>query len=206
MVVLEAVVAWGAIVILTMLVVAYLAARWGRDPFGWLLLSAVMGPIALVGLIGTRHSDLERAAAPEQTRKRGEGEHCVLVAVDGSSGSEAAVRHAIEMRDEFTDAIVLAVLPHEAKPATAGRGEDEYNARVERMTAPAVAALREAGMAHRVAVAFGSAGEEIVRAAEREGADAIVVGRRGAGLTRALLGSTSDHVVRHAKQPVTVIG
>ena len=206
MVVLEAVVAWGLIVILTMLVVAYLAPRWGRDPFGWLLLSAVMGPIALVGLIGTRHSDLERAQAPGEARPRVEHEHRVLLAVDGSAASEGAARHVVDMRDEFADAVVLAVLPHEAKATAAGRGEDEYNARVEHVTARAVSALRAGGMPHRVVVTFGSPGEEIVRAAEREGADAIVVGRRGAGLTRALLGSTSDHVVRNAKQPVTVIG
>jgi nucleotide-binding universal stress UspA family protein len=33
----------------------------------------------------------------------------------------------------------------------------------------------------------------------------IIVGRRGAGLTKALLGSVSDHVVRRAKQPVVVV-
>jgi len=33
----------------------------------------------------------------------------------------------------------------------------------------------------------------------------IIVGRRGAGLSRALLGSVSDHVVKHAMRPVLIV-
>jgi nucleotide-binding universal stress UspA family protein len=204
-VVLEAIIVWSAIVVATMLAVAYLAPRWGRDPFGWLLLSAVMGPIALVGLVGTRHSDVERAKSPQPARARSENDHCVLIAVDGSAAGVAAARHVAELSDEVGEAAVLAVLPHEAQPRTAGPSRDEYAERVQRITGPALDALRAANVPARVIVAFGVPGEEIVRAAERESVDVVVVGRRGAGLSRALLGSTSDYVLRHAKQPVTVV-
>src|SRR5215208_58645 len=52
----------------------------------------------------------------------------------------------------------------------------------------------------------GRAEEEIVELAEEIGAGMIVIGSRGHGrLKRALLGSVSDAVVRHAHCPVTII-
>jgi nucleotide-binding universal stress UspA family protein len=52
----------------------------------------------------------------------------------------------------------------------------------------------------------GRADEEIVQLAEEIGAGLIVMGSRGNGrLKRALLGSVSDAVVRHAHCPVTIV-
>jgi nucleotide-binding universal stress UspA family protein len=52
----------------------------------------------------------------------------------------------------------------------------------------------------------GRAEEEIVEVAEEIGAGMIVMGSRGYGrLRRALLGSVSDAVVRHAHCPVTIV-
>jgi nucleotide-binding universal stress UspA family protein len=52
----------------------------------------------------------------------------------------------------------------------------------------------------------GRAEEEIVEVAEELGAGLIVMGSRGQGrLRRALMGSVSDAVVRHAHCPVTIV-
>jgi nucleotide-binding universal stress UspA family protein len=52
----------------------------------------------------------------------------------------------------------------------------------------------------------GRADEEIVILAEEIGAGLIVMGSRGQGrIRRALLGSVSDAVVRHAHCPVTIV-
>ena len=54
-------------------------------------------------------------------------------------------------------------------------------------------------------VVEGPPGEALCALAEELGAAAIVLGSRGrGGLKRALLGSVSDHVVRHAPCPVVV--
>ena len=52
----------------------------------------------------------------------------------------------------------------------------------------------------------GRADEEIVELAQSMGAGMIVMGSRGHGrIRRALMGSVSDSVVRHAHCPVTIV-
>lgn len=198
----EGIAIWLAIVLISMLVVAYLSRRWGHDPFGWLLLAAVMGPIAIIALVGTRHKNEETARHGALSVQDG-GPPPVIVACDGSDASARAARYAA-LSHAGSRIVLVVVEGHEARPRTP-QESDQQAARVERMIAPADAELRTEGIATATVVVYGNAGEEIVRYAEAGGAEAIVVGRRGAGLSRALLGSVSDHVVRNAKQPVVVV-
>ena len=56
-------------------------------------------------------------------------------------------------------------------------------------------------------VLHGDAGRAICDCAAEHGVDVIVIGTRGqGGLRRAVLGSVSDHVVRHAPCPVLTVG
>ena len=51
-----------------------------------------------------------------------------------------------------------------------------------------------------------SAWQTIVDAAERDGADLIVMGTRGlSGVRSLLLGSCSHHVAQHARSPVLIV-
>jgi len=55
-------------------------------------------------------------------------------------------------------------------------------------------------------VIVGDAGEEIVRTAEREGIDLIVMGTHGRkGLDRTLFGSVAGFVVKHSSVPVLTV-
>ena len=55
-------------------------------------------------------------------------------------------------------------------------------------------------------VVIGDAGEEIVRTAEREGIDLIVMGTHGRkGLDRTLFGSVAGYVVKHSSVPVLTV-
>jgi nucleotide-binding universal stress UspA family protein len=204
----EAIAAWLLLVLVTSIVVVYLALRWGRDPFGWVLLSAVMGPIALVALIATRQRDIERPSGfgVRETVQEGSRAVTIVAACDGSAATERIAQYlAGEAAGEVV--AMLTVLPKEAEP----RKNDDPTARadreksVERATATAEAALRSAGIETCVVVGYGVPGEEIVRYAQESDARLVVVGRRGSGMARALLGSVADYVVRHAGRPVLVI-
>lgn len=202
-----AVAVWLAIVVVSMVVVSFLAVRWGHDPFGWALLSAVLGPIAIVALTGTRRSDRAHPATFEGrggTRPRGTSRF-VVAAVDGSASSDRVARYIADSHPQATNVALLVVLPLEMRTRGSEQQNREHEATIERMSASAERILRDAGVEARVAVGYGSAAEEIVRFAEAENASVIVIGRRGAGLTKALLGSVSDAVVKHAKQPVALI-
>ena len=205
LVLFEVIAVWLAVVLVTMLAITYLARRWGHDPFGWLLLSAAMGPIALVAMVGTRQRDTALAAKPRAAgAPRVGGGPVVLAACDGSEATARIGRHLAESYGPGTDVVLLVVEPHESAPRTPAE-EQQAKREAEKTTAAAREALRAAGMSARTAIAYGSAGEEIVRAGDAEGAAVIVVGRRGAGLSRALLGSVSEHVVKHARHPVVVV-
>jgi nucleotide-binding universal stress UspA family protein len=197
---------WAVVVIASMLVASYLARRWGRDPFGWALLSAALGPIALVALAGTRQADLIR---PEPFERRADGRggagERVLLAVDGSAVGGRLARHMVDLHRADVAPMLLVVLPHEDFERGGAASKAEHDAKIDAATADAMVILRTAGLAPSVIVGYGSPGEEIVRCADEQRAAAIVVGRRGAGLSRALLGSVSDYVVRHAKQPVAIV-
>lgn len=197
---------WSGIVIVSMVIVSYLAVRWGREPFGWALLTAVLGPIALAGLLGTRQSDLQK---PKQFERMSNGGRtatsCVVAPVDGSAATERVARYITQMHAGEADVLLLAVLPHEMRTRTTPQQESEHTATVESMTRNARAIIDDAGMPYRVTVGYGSPGAEIVRFAEEENADLIVIGRRGSGLSKALLGSVSDHVVKNATRPVVVV-
>jgi nucleotide-binding universal stress UspA family protein len=64
----------------------------------------------------------------------------------------------------------------------------------------------EGGSVQQAHLRRGRKDQEIVRLAEEIGAGLIVIGSRGrGGVRRALMGSVSDSVVRHAHCPVLVV-
>lgn len=203
--ILAAALIWAGVVIVSMIVASFLAARWGREPFGWALLSAVLGPIAIIGLVGTRQTDLLKSDRFEPVSGVRSDAPTIVAATDGSAASERVVRYIAQMHRTGSDVLLLAVLPQDARARASATQEAEHARAVNALTGAAKAILDEAGIPHRIVVGYGNAGEEIVRCAEHERADAIVVGRRGAGLSKALLGSVSDHVVKHATRPVVVV-
>jgi nucleotide-binding universal stress UspA family protein len=197
----EIIAVWLAVVLVCMLVVAYLARRWGHDPYAWLFWAAALGPFAIIGLVGTHHREQERSRARQGEGGRYQGS--VVIACDGSESNARAAEYAAQ---SFPDAplVLLAVQPHEAAPQSADERASQAQ-KLDEITAQARRAVEAAGRRAEAQLLYGSAGEEIVRFAEREQASAIVIGRRGAGLSRAVLGSVSDYVVRNANVPVSVV-
>lgn len=71
---------------------------------------------------------------------------------------------------------------------------------------PIEAELKDAGFDTRVMVERGMPYLKILEVAEEEKVSVIILGSHGrSNLSSVLLGSVSDHVIRHSKRPVLVI-
>ena len=141
----------------------------------------------------------------------------ILVAVDGSEGSRAALRFlsTLELvRD--TQVSLLHVLPTSAVPALRRRGtspdqqadEDRRKRRedADAMLTDAAAVLADTGRPVERLVSEGDPAREIVRTAESRDVDLVVLGARGLRtLGRLLLGSVSETVLQHVGRPMVIV-
>jgi nucleotide-binding universal stress UspA family protein len=134
----------------------------------------------------------------------------VLLATDLSPASVGATDQALELaRLLGAPLLVVSVIDPRQLRLPGGR----FGQRVDQVRAQreiGAQALVERGRRVGVDVTFliweGDPGEAIVDAATAEHADLIVVGSHGrSGVGRFLVGSVSDHVVRHAPCPVMVV-
>ena len=134
----------------------------------------------------------------------------ILVAIDGSEGSQHALATAIELA-VLTGAALTALAvegPLPAYAATVGEVEEvkrEKDAFFRGLVRRAREDGLEAGVELDVTVRPGHAAELIVRWANEGGFDLVVVGHRGHFLHDYLLGSTADRVARHANCPVMIV-
>ena len=119
----------------------------------------------------------------------------IMAATDGSRDGETAVAEAIKMATKCGARLqVLSVAPSQ------GRAAEASEALVK-----AEQAATEAGMEIQTLTATGKPYVEIIKAAEDNDADLLVVGRHGRGkLDRLLMGSVTERVVGHASCAVLV--
>lgn len=134
-------------------------------------------------------------------------ENVIIVGVDGSEPSRAALRWALRQA-ELTGATVRAVVAWEYPAFYSWEGgpmpPDDFQAAAERNMNDAVDVVtrRDAGV-ERVVV-HGHSAQALLEAAD--GAELLVVGSRGhGGFYRTLLGSVSQRCAVHAKCPVVIV-
>jgi nucleotide-binding universal stress UspA family protein len=131
----------------------------------------------------------------------------VLLATDLSDASALATDRALEIAEALrAGLLVVSVIdPGGRRAPGAVRVDQERSVREERV-AELVARARRRRIPTEYMIWTGDPGDSIVEAAAAEGADLIAIGSHGrSGLGRAILGSVSDHVVRHARCPVMVV-
>ena len=136
------------------------------------------------------------------------GRH-VLVGIDGSDQSTNALEYAL---DAFPDAELSAVSVVNPVAAMAG-GELLDGSALERQRESAEEFLESAAAVVRARdreidtdVRIGGPARELIAYAAEAGVDHIVVGSHGrTGLSRILLGSVAETVVRRSPVPVTVV-
>jgi nucleotide-binding universal stress UspA family protein len=139
------------------------------------------------------------------------GRERVVVGVDGSEPSEAALRWAL---DEAAARKAVVQVVHAWEPpviygpvgGVPGSEMGAIESGAHRLVDDMVERLGEKAASVEVerTVVPGGPAPSLLDAAE--GADLVVVGRRGlGGFGRLLLGSVSEHVARHAPCPVVVV-
>ena len=123
----------------------------------------------------------------------------VLLATDGSREAQLAATTAADLANS-TNSELHVVHQTEVEPA-------ELQREAQRQLDEQVRIVEEAGGTVKEAhLRQGQADEEIVDLAHSLGIGLIVMGSRGRGrMRRALMGSVSDSVVRHAHCPVTIV-
>jgi nucleotide-binding universal stress UspA family protein len=138
----------------------------------------------------------------------------VLVATDGSEDSQLAARTAVELVQKTSSELhVVYVLPWPDKgmrdlwgfdASARDAAELRGRARLKELVEGIESSGGEVAEAH---FEVGNPEVRILAVAEEMGAGFVVVGKTGyGGLRRALMGSISDYVVRHAAAPVVVVG
>jgi nucleotide-binding universal stress UspA family protein len=133
----------------------------------------------------------------------------ILVAVDGSAFSDAAVDQAISLGgicnsqifvisvvDLYPEQMEVAPTLVEKMSEEVRQHLEEAKEKVDKADIPCEAIVRMGGMPH----------EFIVQEAKDRGIDLIVMGTHGhTGIKRVLLGSVAQNVIGHAPCPVLVV-
>ncbi len=134
----------------------------------------------------------------------------ILLAYDGSEHSQRALQTALNVA-HCSDAKIQLVYAYDKIPRYLGepnlqhwidRSVDGARGVIEQ----AVQQLQASGIDFTVNILEGPASEAVLRVAETEGCDLIVLGSHGLGeLKGLLLGSVSDRVLQHARIPVLIV-
>ena len=139
----------------------------------------------------------------------------LLVGIDGSDGGERAAAFAIEHASQSQARLVVAYVI-EWSPYTFNtpqenevrhkRREEEISRAQSEIIEPMLASLKSRGVEVKGIVRHGHAAEVLSQLAEEEGANQIVIGRRGLTKLQSLLfGSVAGSLVQISPVPVTVI-
>lgn len=143
----------------------------------------------------------------------------ILLATDGSEEAQLALSTAVDLATSTDSQLHLATVgPSNPDPVYATHEvslrwetyeevSEEIGKEAQETLDNQVRTIEEAGgRVQEAHLRRGRKDQEIVRLGEEIGAGLIVMGSRGhGGVRRALLGSVSDSVVRHAHCPVLVV-
>jgi nucleotide-binding universal stress UspA family protein len=150
----------------------------------------------------------------DRTDERTVASRRIVVGVDGSIGSAAAVAWCARMAP-LLDADVIAVHAIEtrdyaARPSSSPNYPFPDDAWLEHIRAECekvwCATLDAAGIDVRVVLLNAAAAAALLVVADDVDADMIVVGRRGqGGFEELILGSAPHEVAHHARRPVVIV-
>jgi nucleotide-binding universal stress UspA family protein len=183
---------------------SFVMGRRGHSSFTWLLLGAVLGPLVIpIGMSAVRAERRHPRAQARLTQEgeRGSGTVDVLVGIDGSVQSAAALRAALDLLGDRIGRLTLAgVIDYDS--AISGRPWDTERLAIDELGR--LAATVE-DPKPSMALLVGDPAAALARHAAEDGYELLVVGRRGHGASKALLGSTAMKLGRGTDVPVLIV-
>ncbi|MFC7167407.1 universal stress protein [Halospeciosus flavus] len=143
----------------------------------------------------------------------------ILVPTDGSDVAEVAIDHAVDLAEKY-DAEIHALYVVDVDAVSFGLGAEQVDRirqghfgemdELEERANDATGAVAEAAAEHGISaveeVRVGRPHAVIADYAEDEDVDLVVMGSHGrAGVSRAILGSVTERVLRSTHRPVLVV-
>ena len=184
------------------LVIAVVMGRRGHSPFSWGVIGLVFGPLTFV--LAVQAIVEERTAQPRPVHRGGGGAGGVdvLVGIDSSPEASAALEKVVALLDGRIGRLTLAtVADYESVSTGAGRERrDELDALLERHALPFVTHDPD------TVILPGRPAEALAGYAREHGYDLVVIGSRGAGRSKAVLGSVASALARGIGIPVLTVG
>jgi len=178
------------------LTLSLVMGRRGHDAFGWLILGTLFGPLGAIFAVEARGEERARPEMVALPQSRGLGPVDVLVGADGSPESTAALAAATALLGPRLGRLTLAtVIPYDS-------GVDRQ--RTARAELKRLGATVEGGP--ELELLHGRPGPALLEHAAVGGYDVLVIGSRGAGASKAFLGSTAVDIAESAKIPVILTG
>lgn len=138
----------------------------------------------------------------------------ILLSIDGTSDSDKAVRLTSELARVHGSQVLIVhgrdmpLVNPSGRPAPPQIGPRETKEEAQELVDSAVSELQAAGVdaSGRVLPGQGHVGRKILKEAERDHADLIVLGSRSMSrIEEAMIGSASNKIVHAAKCPVLLV-
>jgi nucleotide-binding universal stress UspA family protein len=155
-----------------------------------------------------RHSPVPilTISAAKASRTPGKPIRRILVTTDLSSGTSDAMRYALSLARENKARLMVLHVLEETRALTSKKYRDELAARVKRECEKLIPRDAKADCDVDIRIEAGTPYHVILSVVEKDKIDLAVMNTHGKGmLDRALLGSTTERVVRGAMCPVIVI-
>ena len=191
------------------LALAILLGRRGHDPFTWLVLGAVLGPLS-VSLAAFQAHTARPRRRQVATGRAGAGPVDVLVGIDGSRAAADGLGAVLDLLGPRLGRLTLAGVAELDETAAERAHERALAEELERQAAMVRAWQRAQGNARwagrpELVLVTGNPASALRRLALQDGYDLLVVGAHGAGRATTLLGDVAARLAADAEVPVLIV-
>jgi nucleotide-binding universal stress UspA family protein len=187
------------------LVAGIVMGRRGHNAFGWAVIGCVLGPLVVPVALSSIRGDRETRSVTLAPGAPGSGRIDVLVGIDGSVESHAAVGAVVALLgDRIRNLTLAAVLDQEALRPN-WTTDDQASAESTLAEAARTVAATDLGIVPQTVLLAGAPARALLERATSTGADLIAIGTRGRGASTAVLGSVATKLAANTEVPVLVV-